>query len=141
MSTKKSTVDYWGDEPEPQYTEEQKRRIASYLHENDANCKESTTLILIIVIGLLVAMSIVGFLTIGNHSAVKYKGSHTTYEHALTASNTSILSEVYSRDAKEMQAIVAIEEELNDLQPIYRNPLLQKLYAMNNERCDEMSDD
>lgn len=79
---KKSTRDYWGDDlNEPQYTEEQKKRIASYLKENDENCKESTTLILIIVIGLLVALSIVGFLAIRNNSSVKYKGSHTTYEH------------------------------------------------------------
>lgn len=72
----------WDDGPEPQYTPEQKKRIQSYLKENDENCKESTTLILIIVIGLLVALSIVGFLAIRNNPSVKYKGSHTTYEHS-----------------------------------------------------------
>ncbi len=38
--------------------------------------------ILIIVIGLLVALSIVGFLAIRNHSSIKYKGLHTTYEYS-----------------------------------------------------------
>ena len=90
MSTKqkKKKTEFWGtiieNEPEPHYTEEQKKRIASYLRENDENCKESTTLILMIVIGLLVALSVVGFLAIRNNSAVKYKGAHTTSEHAIS---------------------------------------------------------
>eukprot|EP01083_Nonionella_stella_P266186 900799_1 len=120
-----------------------KKRIASYLKDNDENCKESTTLILIIVIGLLVALSIVGFLAIRNHSSIKYKGAHTTYEHS---SNSTIMDMVWGKwtwlqnlylgltnssntnatsDSLALQGIIALEEELNDFQPIYRNPLLQ----------------
>ena len=99
MSTKekKKKTQFWGtineNEPEPHYTAEQKKRIASYLKENDENCKESTTLILIIVIGLLVALSIVGFLAIRNNSAVKYKGAHTTSEHGSASNTVQSLSE------------------------------------------------
>ena len=32
-------------------------------------------------------------------------------------------------DTQRMEAIVALEEELDDFQPLYRNPLLQRLYA------------
>jgi len=157
---KSTTLDYWGDDTsEPQYTEEQKKRIASYLKENDENCKESTTLILIIVIGLLVALSIVGFLAIRNNSAVKYKGAHTIYEHS---SNQSILDVVWgkwtwlqneffgiaanntnaSKDVQELVAIVALEEELDDFQPIYRHPLLQQLYKdSNDDDCLVVGDD
>merc|ERR1712228_326858 len=128
-----------------------------YLKENDENCKESTTLILIIVIGLLVALSIVGFLAIRNNSSVKYKGAHTTYEHSsnrtildmvwgkwtwlqnlyldIDQNNTMINETIFHEDAQEIQAIVAIEEELNNFQPIYRNPLLQKLYATQSSEC------
>eukprot|EP01083_Nonionella_stella_P004386 12679_1 len=155
---KKSTTDYWGDEAAPQYTEEQKKRIATYLTDNDENCKESTTLILIIVIGLLVALSIVGFLAIRNNSAIKYKGSHTTYEHGVDYSNATFMNRMWSKwnwlqnlyfdlntntteESEEIRAIIALEEELNDFQPIYRIPLLQRLYASDDSRCNGASDD
>eukprot|EP01083_Nonionella_stella_P004384 12673_1 len=159
---KKTTAETYWDDAEPQYTEEQKKRIASYLEENDENCKESTTLILFIVIGLLIALAIVGFLVIRNNSSIKYKGSHTTYEHA--SSNSTIMNLMWSKwnwlqglyfglnlnttnstastiESQQIRAIVALEEELNDFQPIYRNPLLQQLYASDDSDCNDMSDD
>eukprot|EP01083_Nonionella_stella_P004385 12676_1 len=156
---KKTTAETYWDDAEPQYTEEQKKRIASYLEENDENCKESTTLILFIVIGLLIALAIVGFLVIRNNSSIKYKGSHTTYEHA--SSNSTIMNLMWSKwnwlqglyfglnmnttnateESEEIRAIVALEEELNDFQPIYRIPLLQRLYASDDSRCNGASDD
>ena len=95
-SDRKTKTSGWEDEVEPNYTAEQKKRIQSYLKENDENCKESTTLILIIVIGLLVALSIVGFLAIRNNSSVKYKGAHTTYEHSSNRVTHHLHTTVYT---------------------------------------------
>lgn len=62
-----------------QYTAAQRKRIREYLKESDSNCKESATLVTIILAGLLIAGSVVGFLALRNHSSVKYKGSHLEY--------------------------------------------------------------
>ena len=41
----------------------------------------------------------------------------------------------FTEDAHELMGIIALEEELNDFQPIYRNPLLQKLYKAPTSDC------
>ena len=42
-----------------------------------------------------------------------------------------------TQDAKILEDIVEIQRELGDFQPIYRNPLLQKLYTPSPEDADD----
>ncbi len=61
----------------------------------------------------------------------------------LGLTNSSNLNE--TSDSLALQGIIALEEELNDFQPIYRMPLLQELYKYNIkdiENCNsDFSDD
>ena len=43
-------------------------------------------------------------------------------------------------DAEKLIAIVALEEELDDFQPLYRSPLIQRLYSFDGE-CTLSDDD
>ena len=60
--------------------------------------------------------------------------------YGVTPNGTDTASPEDADDAEKLIAIVALEEELDDFQPLYRNPLLQRLYALDSD-CSLSDDD
>ena len=60
--------------------------------------------------------------------------------YGVTPNGTDTASPEDADDAQKLIAIVALEEELDDFQPLYRNPLLQRLYALDSD-CSLSDDD
>ncbi|ETO22012.1 hypothetical protein RFI_15188 [Reticulomyxa filosa] len=92
--------------------------------ESDENCKESSTLVAIIVIGLIVAGTVIGYLQLGKSKHVTYKGSHVDIQH-INGEKLEWWQENVDRLSKGKN--VSIKEQYI-AQPIYRNDLLQSMY-------------
>ena len=105
------------------------RRIRSYLHESDENCKESATLIAIVVIGLIVTGTVIGLLKLGHSDAhLNHKGSHAQTTHtSYTLPWFEAHMEGISKDIS--NNTLSVTDEYG-MQPLYRNYLLQQLYEM-----------
>ena len=108
-------------------------RIRSYLRESDENCRESATLVAIVIIGLIVTGSVIGFLQLGHHdpSAI-HKGSHASISHQdgerlPTHLNRWLKNKTNVFD-EDVESGTIAEQETLGIQPLYRNYLLQTIY-------------
>ena len=109
------------------------KRIQSYLRESDENCRESATLVAIVIIGLVVTGSVIGFLQIGHHDpSTIHKGSHASVAHFDGEELPNNLPLWLQNKGNEIDAEIVNNElpqnETLGIQPLYRNYLLQTLY-------------
>ena len=109
------------------------KRIQSYLKESDENCRESATLVAIVIIGLIVTGSVIGFLQLGHHDpSTIHKGSHASVTHIDGEQLPGSLKDWFLNKTNEIDEAAetgTINETLTlGIQPLYRNYLLQTIY-------------
>eukprot|EP01083_Nonionella_stella_P201285 736472_1 len=108
------------------------KRIESYLRESDENCRESATLVAIVIIGLVVTGSVIGFLQLGHHDTASiHKGAHARNTHfdgeELPNLSGWFDNKIAKTDIEIENGTIDLEETLG-IQPLYRNYLLQTIY-------------
>ena len=107
-------------------------RIRSYLRESDENCRESATLVAIVIIGLIVTGSVIGFLQLGHHDpSAMHKGAHASMSHQDGEVIPDIphwfINKTRSVDDEVESGTIDYQDTLG-IQPLYRNYLLQTIY-------------
>ena len=106
---------------------------------SDEKCRKSAILIAIVIIGLILTGSVIGFLQLSHHgSSTMHKGSTASVLHDDGKVIPDILHWFNNKtrilDQKDENSTIDVQDTLY-MQPLYRNYLLQTLYEYLSEEC------